>query len=402
MKRKLVALAGLVGATTLTLSAFYNRSGEAAPEVVTDAVSRGSIVRVVSATGSLEAVRTVQVGSQVSGVVESLHADFNSVVKKGQLLARLEPSLFRSAVEQSQANLTRARADLERTQVALADAESKLLRARQLAERQLIPANELDAAQVAAAVAAAQVRSAQAGVTQARASLQQAQVSLAKTVIMSPIDGIVISRNVDVGQTVAASLSAPTIFVIAADLTEMQLNASVDESDLGAVADGQRVTFEVDAYPGESFRGIVRQVRLNPVVTSNVVTYAAIISAPNPELKLMPGMTATLKVETARTDDVLRAPAAALRLRPTAEQLGALSATADEPVKGMTRVWVAGEDGGITGVNVRTGVSDGTWTELVDPPFTEGARLVTRIAAAAEARPAQGGSNPLLATPPRR
>ena len=401
MKRKLTLLTGLVGVATITLSAFYGRTGDAAPEVASDVVSRGAIVRTVSATGTLEAVTTVQVGSQVSGAVEALFADFNSLVKKGQVLARLDQSLYRSAIEQAQANLVRAEADLERSRVTLDDAESKLARARELTDRQLIPANELEAAAVTAAMAATQVRSAQAGVTQARASLQQAQLNLSKTVISSPIDGVVISRNVDVGQTVAASLSAPTIFLIAADLTEMQLNASIDESDLGVIAQGQPVTFEVDAHPGESFAGIVKQLRLSPIVISNVVTYAAIITAPNPELKLLPGMTASLTVETARRDDVLRMPAAALRLRPTPEQLEALNASADDTVKGLARVWVLGEDG-IRGVNVQGGLTDGAWTEIVDPPFAEGTRLVTRIAATTAAAPGGATSNPLMATPGRR
>jgi HlyD family secretion protein len=404
MTRKLTLFAVLVAAATLTVSAFYNRTGDAAPDVTTAAVSRGSIVREISATGTLEAMTTVQVGSQVSGAIESLHADFNSIVKKGQLLARLDQSLYRSAIEQARANLVRAEADHERTRVGLADAESKLARSRELAARQLIPANELDAAEVAVATTVAQLRSSQAGVTQARASLEQAQVNLAKTVITAPIDGIVISRNVDVGQTVAASLSAPTLYLIAADLAEMQLNASIDESDLGAIAPGQPVTFEVDAHPDDTFAGVVKQVRLNPVVTSNVVTYAAIITAPNPGLKLLPGMTARLIVETDRKDDVLRVPAAALRLRPTPEQLEARNGSAEDAVPGRTRVWLLDETG-LRGVNVQTGATDGAWTEIVDPPFAEGAAVVTRIVAAAGAAAgAQGGAtgNPLLATPGRR
>ena len=399
MTRKLTLFAVLIAAATLTVSAFYNRGGEAAPDVTTAAVSRGSIVREISATGTLEAVTTVQVGSQVSGAIQSLHADFNSIVKKGQLLARLDPSLYRSAIEQAQANLVRAEADFERTRVSLVDAESKLARSRELAARQLIPANELDAAEVTAATTAAELRSAQAGVTQARASLEQAQVNLSKTVITAPIDGIVISRNVDVGQTVAASLSAPTLFLIAADLTEMQLNASIDESDLGAIAAGQPVTFEVDAHPGDTFTGGVKQVRLNPVVT-----YATIITAPNPELKLLPGMTARLTVETARTDDVLRVPAAALRLRPTPEQLEALNGSAEDVAPGRTRLWLLDESG-LRGINVQTGVGDGTWTEVIDAPFAEGATVVTRITVAAKDAPAAAGGaagNPLLATPGRR
>jgi HlyD family secretion protein len=298
----------------------------------------------------------------------------------------------------------RAEADHERVQVALKDADAKLARARELAARQLIPMNELDTADVNRATAETQVRSSAAAVTQARASLQQAQVNLDKTVIRSPIDGVVISRNVDVGQTVAASMSAPILYQIAADLTQMQLNASIDESDLGSIKEGQAVTFTVDAYPEDSFRGVVKQVRLNPVVTSNVVTYAAIITAPNPGLKLMPGMTATLDVEIARRDDVLRVPAAALRFKPTPEQLEAMNAPPADGAARGARVWKATESGAVA-VPVRTGISDGLWTEIVDGPLDEGTPVVTRVVMgdSAQGTPPRGASsNPLLAQPGRR
>ena len=398
MKRKLTIFIGLLVAATITVSAFYGRGGDDDVSITTDTVTRGSIVTQVSATGTLEAVTTVQVGSQVSGIIETLNADFNSVVKKGQVLARLEPSLFRSAIEQAQANLVRAEADHERVRLTLTDAETRLARARELSARQLIPANELEAAEVVRASTEAQLRSSAASVTQARASLQQAQVNLSKTVITSPIDGVVISRNVDVGQTVAASLSAPTLFLLAADLTQMQLNASFDESDLGNIASGQPVSFTVDAYPGEAFSGVVNQVRLNPVVIANVVTYAAIITAPNPELKLKPGMTATLDVEVARKDDVLRVPAAAIRFKPSAEQLEAMNAIATDASPRQPQVW---QDTGeaIVGVRIRTGLTDGVWTEVLDAPFAEGTRLVTRVTVGdAASQPARNGasSNPLM------
>jgi HlyD family secretion protein len=404
MKRKLTIFGGLLAAATITVSAFLDRDGGGGVDLGTEVVTRGSIVTQVSATGTLEAVTTVQVGTQVSGTIESLYADFNSVVRKEQVLARLDQALFRAAIEQAQANLDRAEADHERVQVALADAEVKLARARELAERQLIPRNELDAADVTRATSEAQVRSSAAAVVQARASLRQAQVNLGKTVITSPIDGVVISRSVDVGQTVAASMSAPVLYLIAADLTQMQLNASIDESDLGSIREGQQVTFTVDAYPQDTFHGVVKQVRLNPVVTSNVVTYAAIISAPNPELKLMPGMTATLDVEVARRNDVLRIPAAALRFKPTAEQLAAMNALpADGSAKGA-RVWQLTEEGAVA-VPVRTGISDGVWTEVLDAPLADGSRVVTRVLlgdAAEPARSSGASSNPLLAAPGRR
>ena len=402
MKRRLAILTALVIAATLTLKAFYGGGDSDAATVTAEAVTRGSIVSTVAATGTLEAVTTVQVGSQVSGMIQALSADFNSIVKKGQVLARLDQSLFSSALEQAQANLVRAEADAERAQVTLADAVTKLARARELADRQLIPMNELDTADVNQKNAAAQVRSAEASVGQARASVEQARVNLAKTVITSPIDGIVVSRNVDVGQTVAASMSAPVLYLIAADLTRMRLNASIDESDLGRVAEGQAVTFTVDAYPGDTFTGVVQQVRLNPVVQSNVVTYAAIISAPNPELKLIPGMTASLTIEAERRDDVLRIPAAAVRFKPGAEILAALDAPSS-PRAGGSIVWVAdGET--MAPVPVKTGLSDGMWTEVVDAPFTEGTRLVTRVVLGDTAsQPARSTTtnNPLMGSQPR-
>ncbi|HEY0873424.1 MAG TPA: efflux RND transporter periplasmic adaptor subunit [Vicinamibacterales bacterium] len=401
MKRKVTIFGALVAAATIAAGAFLGRTDAAGVDVGTDLVTRGSIVTNVSATGTLEAVTTVQVGSQVSGVIEALYADFNSIVRKGQVLARLDQSLFQAAIDQAQANLIRAEADYERVRVALTDADAKLARARELAARQLIPKNELDTAEVNRAVAETQVRSSAAAVTQARASLQQAQVNLDKTIIRSPIDGVVISRDVDVGQTVAASMSAPTLFQIAADLTQMQLNASIDESDLGVIKEGQAVTFRVDAYPDDVFRGVVKQVRLSPVVIANVVSYAAIITAPNPALKLMPGMTATLDVEVARRDDVLRVPAAALRFRPTAEQLEAMNALPAEASDRGARVWQPTESG-VVAVPVRTGISDGVWTEVLDGQLKEGTPVVTRVSMNTTSQRTSGGSgNPLLSQPGR-
>ncbi len=411
----------IVTLTGISALAMYARRGNGVPEVSTETVSRGSIVNTVSASGTLEAVTTVQVGSQISGTILTLEADFNSIVKKGQVLARLDPSLFQSDVQEARANLIRAEAETERLRVALTDTDTKLGRARELSAKQLIPASELDTADVARRLADAQVRSAAAQVSQARASLSQAEVNLKKTVIASPIDGIVISRNVDVGQTVAASLQAPTIFVIAADLAGMQVKTSVDESDLGSILAGQPVTFRVDAYPNSVFRGAVEEVRLNPVVVQNVVTYDAIISAPNRELKLRPGMTATVTVEVARRDDVLRVPNAALRFKPTDEVLTALggiparSASASVAAKPTgTSGRAAGDnnegtvwlyDGGLHSATVKLGVSDALYTEVVGDSVHEGATLATRVAVPGSTTggaPATAIRNPLMGSQPRR
>ena len=295
------------------------------PEFRTVEVTRGDIVESVAATGALEAVTTVQVGSQVSGIIQDLYVDYNSIVREDDVIMRLDPSLFETQIAQARANLLRAEADVERLRVAVDDANTQHRRSIELAALDLIAATELEAAQVNVRSAEAQLKSAEAQVVQAEASLNQNQVNLDHTVIRSPIDGIVVSRLVDVGQTVAASLQAPELFVIAADLTKMRVIANVDESDVGRIRPQQYVSFVVDAYPDETFAGTVSQIRLEPIVQQNVVTYATVIDAPNPDLKLKPGMTATATIEIARRTDVLRVPNAALRFRPTSETFMALN-----------------------------------------------------------------------------
>jgi HlyD family secretion protein len=428
MTRRTAIVLVIVIVTVVGLGAYYVRQDEKAkPAIVADVVSRGDIVQQVAASGTLEAVTTVQVGTQVSGTVQTLYADFNSLVKKGQLLAKLDPSLFQTQVQQENANLTRAAAELERVKVALMDADTKLKRAQELAARQLIPATDLETAQVTRQSAEAQVRSAEAAVTQARASLRQAQVNLDKTIITSPIDGIVTARNVDVGQTVAASLQAPTLFVLAADLREMQVKANVDESDLGQVHEGQEVSFRVDAYPNKAFKGVVEQVRLNPTVEQNVVTYAAIVKADNPALELMPGMTANVTIESARRSNVLRVPVAALRFKPTDELLAAFGQTdmdipsasgpksqavgtsgrgnsasaGDGGRQPAGQLWLY-DDAGLHPVMVRTGISDGQYTEVQEGPISEGTRVAVRVAQPGTASSMPTSSNPLIPAPRRR
>ena len=315
------------------------------PSVTTATVTRGDIVETVGATGTLQAVTTVQVGSQVSGNIAYLGADFNSIVKKGQVLARLDPSLFeaqsqqtRANLAQSRANLVKAQSDLERSRVQLVDTQQKYSRAQQLSARSLLPQSDLDTSKTAVDIAQASLQSqqatvtqVQAAITQSEASVNQSQVNLEHTVITAPIDGLVISRNVDVGQTVAASMQAPTLFVLAADLTKMQVVANLDESDVGRIRPQQVVTFRVDAYPNDTFRGVVSQVRLEPKVQQNVVTYATVIDVPNNDLRLKPGMTANVNVEIAHATTVLRIPNTALRFRPSNEVFAALGQTPPEP-----------------------------------------------------------------------
>ena len=415
MRRKAGIIIALLAATGLTVGAYYTRRADAVPEVVTATVSRGDIISVIAATGTVEAVTTVQVGTQVSGNIQALYADFNSIVRKGQVIARLDPSLFQTQVDSARANLSSADADLQRVRVALDDATTKATRAHELAAKQLIPMSDLDAADVAQRTAAAQVKSGEAQLKQARASLTQAEVNLQKTVIVAPINGIVIGRSVDVGQTVAASLQAPILFTLAADLSQMQVNANIDESDLGAIKDGQTVSFRVDAYPNREFAGRVEQIRLDPVVVQNVVTYVAIISAANSALELKPGMTANVSIEVARRENVLRVPAAALRFKPNADQLAAFGQdprllaqqdTAGKSKSGSKSAMVWLFDGSLHPATVRGGITDGAYTELVEGNLQEGATLATRIAdlTTSTTRPAASSGNPLMPQqgPPRR
>ncbi len=407
-RRAAVALVGAVVAVVAGLSYWRSAQATQPPSVVTAAVTRGDVVEVVDATGTVQAVTTVQVGTQVSGTIRALRADFNSQVRRGQVVAELDPSLFETQVEQARATVLRLEADAERTTVQLDDARVKLRRAGELAAQQLIAATDLEAAQVAVRQAEAALRSANAQIVQARASLNQNQVNLDHTVITAPIDGIVVSRNVDVGQTVAASMQAPTLFVIARDLTRMQVNASISEADIGRIVPGQPVSFRVDAYPGRVFSGTVSQVRLEPVVQQNVVSYVTIIDVANPDLALKPGMTATVTVETARAAHVLRVPSAALRLRPTADVLASLGAAAGaaeprargrgtgtaEPAGARGQVWVQAE-GRIAPRAVAVGINDGTTTAILDGPLQEGDAVVTSIASAGTPA-ATGTSSPLL------
>ena len=315
--KKLIVFVVLLAALGTGGWAYYQNRTRPEPTVTTVPVSRGEVVERVQATGTLEAVTTVTVGTQVSGVVQELYADFNSIVRKGQVIARLDPSILQVQIESQKANVVRAEADLERLRVALADAQQKYDRAKAMFAKELVPKTDYEAAELAVKSADAQIKSSEASLTQSKASLNQATVNLGYTVITSPIDGIVISRNVEPGQTVASSMNAPTLFIIAADLTKMQVVANIDESDVGRMRPGQVVSFRVDAYPTDTFIGAVEQVRLQPAVVQNVVVYSTVIAVPNPQLKLKPGMTATVGIEIARRNNVVRVPTAAVRFRPT-------------------------------------------------------------------------------------
>jgi len=405
IKRLIVALL-LLGVVGLSAGAYYSRQDNDAAALRTVGVSRGTVVDAVATTGTLEAVTTVQVGTQVSGTISWLGADFNSTVRKGQVIAKLDPSLFEAQVAQAQANLAKANADVERESVNLVDAQRKLVRANELGARQLLPKTDLEAADVAVQNAQAQLRSVRAQVQQAQASLNQSQVNLQHSIIAAPIDGIVIQRSVDVGQTVAASLQSPTVFAIAADMTKMQVNANVDESDIGRIRPGQTVTFKVDAYPADSFTGKVSQVRLQPTVVQNVTTYTAIIDVPNPELKLKPGMTANARVEIAKRDAAVRVPNAVLRFRPTEDTFTALDQEVpDDLQSGGSRVWILA-DGQLQAVRVKVGITDGVNSEIVSGDLPDQAQLAIGAATASTTSTSRGRSNgsngnPLMLSGPR-
>jgi len=379
----------------------------AAPaELAMAAVSRGDVVATVEATGTLQPLDTVEVGTQVSGIIASLGTDFNQIVKRGQIIATLDQAIFQSQVDQARATTIRLTSDVDQAQVQLEDAQLKLRRAEQLAAEQLLAQQDVDTARSAARVAEAGLVGAKAQLSQAEAALTQARVNLSHTVIAAPSDGIVLSRNVEVGQTVSAGLQAPTLFVIARDLTRLELQARVDESDVGGVEPGAPVVFTVDAYPRREFTGTVRLVRLQPQTVQNVVTYTTVIDVPNPGGELRPGMTSTVSIETARADEALRVPVAALRFQPTEDILKQFPAdtVAGEGEGRRAAVWqLAG--GRLRQVPVGTGVSDGTQVAISTDAFGEGAQVVTGIvratgAAATAAAPASG--SPLLPSMPRR
>jgi len=379
----------------------------------TAGVDRGRLVSRVTATGTLSALVTVQVGSQVSGRVAQLFADFNSPVKKGQVIAKIDPQLFEAALEQARANMVAAQGELTRATVQAADAQRQSERTKELAEQKLVAQAELETALANANAARAGVSVAEGRLAQARAALNQAKVNLDYTSILSPINGTVISRSVDVGQTVAASLAAPTLFVIAEDLAKMQVDTSVAEADVGKLQPGMPASFLVDAFPSERFTGTVRQIRNAPQTVQNVVTYDAVIDVANPDQKLRPGMTANVTFISAEKADVLRVPNAAIRFRPPPELASRLRAARggggpDGSGDGGTRwrrdggmrmrgeggtgvggagglrpegadrrtVWVM-RGGEPTPTSIRIGLSDGSFTEMVEGDLREGDALVT-------------------------
>lgn len=345
------------------------RSG---PRYRTEKVTRGDLVASVTATGTVNPVKTVQVGTYVSGPIQALDVDFNSPVKKDQRVAKIDPRPFQLRVQQSEAELANARAALTKARADLDYKTANLGRNRELKAQGIVAADAVDVLASGVEQARADVALQQAQMQQAEAKLEEARVNLGYTDIVSPVDGVVVSRNVDVGQTVAASFQTPTLFVIAEDLTKMQVNANVSEADIGTVRAGQTASFSVDAYPERSFQGVVSQVRNSPLNVQNVVTYDVVIDADNADSALRPGMTANVDIVTGRRENVLRVPTAALRFRPPAEEGEAVAAPAG------AAVWrLAG--GAPEPVVVTPGLADDSYTEVHGGGLAEGDAVVVGI-----------------------
>ncbi len=399
-KRKgISAVVAVVLAATLAAVGFWSLRGRTKDQgYMTAPVQKGDITQVVTATGSLSAVITVQVGSQVSGTIDKLYADFNTQVKANQMVARINQDKFKAAVDQAKANLLAAQANVAKSEVSVVDAKRTLDRNKELKKRDLIAQSDLDASQTAYDAAVAQLNVNKAQVEQTQAALSQAEVDLNNTVIRSPVDGIVVSRNIDVGQTVAASLQAPTLFLIANDLSKMQVDTNVSEGDVGNVWVGQDATFTVDAYPTRRFKGKVLQVRNAAIMVQNVVTYDAVIGVDNQAMLLKPGMTADVDFLVSQKNNVTKIPNAALRFRPPSEKQPTPAA-----VTGQSPGTTAGRGGGRPGgqgarvregratregtvyvlrdeqavpVKVHLGISDGSYTEIVGDDIKPGEQVI--------------------------
>lgn len=374
MKKILIGIAIVIVLGIVAFFAF--RKKENGLNFRTEKISKGDIVETVTASGNVNAVTTVLVGTQVSGTIKTIYADFNSPVKQGQLIAQIDPAIFEAQVEQARANLFSAKANLEKADASFIDAKRTMERNKALFSKDLIARSEVDTAETNYETAKAQINASKAQVAQSEASLKVAETNLRYTRIISPVNGIVVSRNVDVGQTVAASFQTPTLFTIAQDLTKMQIDTNVAEADIGKVKQGQDVEFGVDAYPGVIFKGKVSQVRNAPINVQNVITYDAVILVGNPELKLKPGMTANVSIIISAKKDVLRIPNAVLRFSmPDKDKDKNKKAQQKGQGQKGAGVWII-SDGKPKRLPVSTGVSDGSYTELISGEIKEGQEVV--------------------------
>ncbi len=374
--------AAAVGALTVGVVRYRASVKPPAAQYETVSVDEGPIDAKVTATGALSPLISVQVGSQVSGRIARLYADFGSTVSSGQTVATIEPALFLAAVAQARANWLSARASVAKARAQKQEADRELARDQALLAEGLVTHADYDLAESNAGVASADITAADASVAQAQAALDQAELNLKYTTIASPIDGIVISRNVDVGQTVAAALQAPTLFTIAQDLTKMQVDANVAEADVGKAAAGMHVQFAVDAYPGREFEGTVRQVRDNAQTLQNVVTYDVVIDVDNRERLLRPGMTANVVLSYAKRDRVLRIAEAGLRFKPDRDalsaMLGAEHSAVPETHGDQRTVWLLRGRNPVP-VVVRIGANDGSNVEVLSGGVKAGERVVVEV-----------------------
>jgi HlyD family secretion protein len=368
----------IVGALLVVLLAagllFYLSSGNNGPKFKTQTAARGDIRAAVTATGTMNAVTTVLVGTQVSGTISKLYVDFNSPVKKGEILAQIDPATFQAQVDQARANLQVAQANVQKAEAGVIDTKRTMERNKTLFARNFIAKSDVDTAETNYLSAEAQLSASKGAVAQTRAALDFAETNFRYTKIISPVDGTVISRNIDVGQTVAASFQTPTLFNIAQDLTRMQIDTSVDEADIGKIKVDQPVEFSVDAYPDITFRGKVSEVRNAPITVQNVVTYDVVVKVDNPELKLKPGMTANVSIILDDKKGVLRVPNAALRFRPAerSKETPPQKGSADQ--KGSA-VWVL-ENDRPKRTKVTSGISDGNYTEILSGDLKEGDAVI--------------------------
>jgi len=389
--------------------AYWRRGQEAAQGAyVTEPIERGSIASIVTATGTVNPVTTVQVGTYVSGPIQAIYVDFNSPVKKGQLVAKIDPAPFQVKVLQAEADVANNRAKVEKDRADLKLKRLTLDRNRELLKKNLISQNDVDTAKSNYDQAVAQLALDRASIKQSEASLQEARINLAYTDIRSPVDGVVVSRNVDVGQTVAASFQTPTLFLIAQDLTKMQVHTNVSESDIGSVSQGQPASFTVDAYPGKAFSGTVAQVRNAPITVQNVVTYDVVIAVDNANLELKPGMTANVNITTAQRDDVLKIPLRAVRFNPehkpgaepTQTQDGS-EAASRRARRGVSTVWLVQPDGSLQKVDVKLGIRDDQYAELLSDHLSSGDQLVVAFRRSDSQRQAMRPPS-FVGGPPRR
>lgn len=342
-------------------------SGSKKTEYKTVKLQRGDIKQIVTATGNVNPLTTIVVGTRVSGTVVALYADYNSVVKKGQIIAQIDPTSFENELRQAEAELYNAKANLFKAEVVLKDSERTFKRKQELFKGELISQSKLDDAETAYSTAKAQYEMALAQLKKAEVLLQQAKTNLGYTRITSPVNGVVIGKDVEVGQTVVASFQAPILFTIAPDLTKMQVNINVSEADISKIKKGMEATFTVDAYPDRNFKGVVSQIRLLPTITQNVVTYDVVLAFDNTHLLLKPGMTANVSFLTDEKKNILKIPNVALRFK--------MPNTASSKEQG---VWVL-RGGKPVRVSIKTGISDREWTEIVEGEIKEEEEVIVEI-----------------------